>query len=98
MQGIIRNRGAYARLGATSQKLKVSIHQYASLTLLMWILNMSGGALTSEPIFRKYDIYVLCPLTFCPTFKVKHLFFLNGATGIGPGLFSSLPSDIPIPC
>jgi hypothetical protein len=28
MQGIIRNRGAYARLGATSQKLKVSMHKY----------------------------------------------------------------------
>ena len=43
MQGIIRNRGAYARLGTTSQKLKVSIHQYASLNFFMWGLNMSGG-------------------------------------------------------
>jgi hypothetical protein len=36
MQGIMRNRGAYARVRSTSQKRKVIIHQYASLTLDIW--------------------------------------------------------------
>jgi hypothetical protein len=34
MLGIIRNRGAFARLGATLQKIKVSTHYFAGTLLL----------------------------------------------------------------